>query len=87
MIKGREKLSQIIDNYEKGIFINDKENALVHKDIFYIKARDDNKVFYKDNYSKIIESMVQLEFEYGSQEANDIHVNIICLYITYFFNK
>ena len=80
MIKEREKLSQIIDNYEKGIFINDKENALVHKDIFYIKARDDNKVFYKDNYSKIIESMVQLEFEYGSQEANDIHVNIICLY-------
>ena len=24
--------------------------------------------------------MVQLEFEYGSQEANDIHVNIICPY-------
>ena len=85
MIKEREKLSQIIDNYEKGIFINDKENALkinalVHKDIFYIKARDDNKVFYKDNYGKIIESMVQLEFEYGSQEANDIRVNIICPY-------
>ena len=85
MIKEREKLSQIIDNYEKGIFINDKENALkinalVHKDIFYNKGRDDNKIFYKDNYGKIIESMVQLEFEYGSQEANDIHVNIICPY-------
>ena len=85
MMKEREKLSQIIDNYEKGIFINDKENALkinalVHKDIFYVKARDDNKVFYKDNYGKILESMVQLEFEYGSQEANDIHVNIICPY-------
>ena len=43
MIKEREKLSQIIDNYEKGIFINDKENAvkinaLVHKDIFYSKT-------------------------------------------------
>ena len=24
--------------------------------------------------------MVQLEFEYGSQEADDIHVNIICPY-------
>lgn len=85
MIKEREKLSQIIGNYEKGIFINDKENALkinalVHKDIFYNKGRDDNKIFYKDNYGKIIESMVQLEFEYGSQEANDIHVNIICPY-------
>ena len=85
MIKEREKLSQIIDNYEKGIFINDKENALkinalVHKDIFYNKGRDDNKIFYKNNYGKIIESMVQLEFEYGSQEANDIHVNIICPY-------
>ena len=85
MIKEREKLSQIIDNYEKGIFINNKENslkinALVHKDIFYTKGRDDNKVFYKDNFGKIIESMVQLEFEYGSQEANDIHVNIICPY-------
>ena len=85
MIKEREKLSQIIDNYEKGIFINDKENslkinALVHKDIFYTKGRDDNKVFYKDNFGKIIESMVQLEFEYGSQEASDIHVNIICPY-------
>ena len=85
MIKEREKLSQIIDNYEKGIFINDKENALkinalVHKDIFYNKGRDDNKIFYKDNYGKIIESMVQLEFEYGSQEAIDIHVNIICPY-------
>ena len=85
MIKEREKLSQIIDNYEKGIFINDKENALkinalVHKDIFYNKGRDDNKIFYKDNYGKIIESKVQLEFEYGSQEANDIHVNIICPY-------
>ena len=85
MIKEREKLSQIIDNYEKGIFISDKENALkinalVHKDIFYVKARDDNKVFYKDNYGKIIESMVQLEFEYGSKEADDIHVNIICPY-------
>ena len=85
MVKEREKLSQIIDNYEKGIFINDKENALkinalVHKNIFYSKERDDNKIFYKDNYGKIIESMVQLEFEYGSQEANDIHVNIICPY-------
>ena len=85
MVKEREKLSQIIDNYEKGIFINDKENALkinalVHKNIFYSKERDDNKIFYKDNYGKIIESMVQLEFEYSSQEANDIHVNIICPY-------
>ena len=85
MVKEREKLSQIIDNYEKGIFINDKENALkinalVHKNIFYSKERDDNKIFYKDNYGKIIESMVQLEFEYGSQEANDIHINIICPY-------
>ena len=85
IIKEREKLSQIIDNYEKGIFISDKENALkinalVHKDIFCVKARDDNKVFYKDNYGKIIESMVQLEFEYGSKEANDIHVNVVCPY-------
>ena len=85
IIKEREKLSQIIDNYEKGNFINDKENALkinalVHKDIFYNKSKDDNKVFYKDNYGKILESLVQLEFEYGSQEANDIHVNIICPY-------
>ena len=85
MIKEREKLSQIIDSYEKGNFINDKKNALkinalVHKDIFYSKTKDENKVFYKDNYGKILESMVQLEFEYGSQEADDIHVNIICPY-------
>ena len=85
MVKEREKLTQIINSYEKGIFINDKENALkinalVHKEIFYIKGRDDNKVFHKDNYGKILESLVQLEFEYGSQEANDIHVNIICPY-------
>ena len=57
-----------------------KINALVHKEIFYVKGRDDNKVFHKDNYGKILESLVQLEFEYGSQEANDIHVNIICPY-------
>ena len=85
MIKEREKLTQIIDSYEKGNFINDKKNALkinalVHKDIFYSKTKDENKVFYKDNYGKILESMVQLEFEYGSQEADDIHVNIICPY-------
>ena len=85
MVKEREKLIQIINSYEKGIFINDKENALkinalVHKEIFYVKGRDDNKVFHKDNYGKILESLVQLEFEYGSQEANDIHVNIICPY-------
>ena len=85
MIKEREKLGQIIDSYEKGNFINDKKNALkinalVHKDIFYSKTKDENKVFYKDNYGKILESMVQLEFEYGSQEADDIHVNIICPY-------
>ena len=85
MVKEREKLTQIINSYEKGIFINDKENALkinalVHKEIFYVKGRDDNKVFHKDNYGKILESLVQLEFEYGSQEANDIHVNIICPY-------
>ena len=41
MVKEREKLTQIINSYEKGIFINDKENALkinalVHKEI--IKA-------------------------------------------------
>ena len=85
MVKEREKLTQIINSYEKGIFINDKENALkinalVHKEIFYVKGRDDNKVFHKDNYGKILESLVQLEFEYGSQEANDIYVNIICPY-------
>ena len=85
MVKEREKLTQIINSYEKGIFINDKENALkinalVHKEIFYVKGRDDNKVFHKDNYGKILESLVQLEFEYGSQEVNDIHVNIICPY-------
>ena len=85
MIKEREKLGEIIDKYEKGIFINDKENglkinALVHKDIFFNNGRDENKIFYKDNYGKIIESMVQLEFEYNSPEANDIHINIICPY-------
>ena len=85
MIKEREKLNEIIDKYEKGIFINDKENglkinALVHKDIFLNNSRDENKIFYKDNYGKILESLVQLEFEYNSPEANDIHINIICPY-------
>ena len=83
--KEREKLSQIISNYEKGIFINDKENALkinalVHKEIFLIDNNNEDKIFYKDNYGKIIESVVQLEFEYGGQEATDIKVNVVCPY-------
>ena len=83
--KEREKLSQIIANYEKGIFMNDKENALkinalVHKDIFSTDNNIDDKIFYKDNYGKILESVVQLEFEYGGAEASDIKVNVVCPY-------
>ena len=83
--KEREKLSQIIANYEKGIFINDKEsalkiNALVHKDIFMVDNNNEDKIYYKDNYGKILESVVQLEFEYGGQEASDIKVNVVCPY-------
>ena len=83
--KEREKLSQIISNYEKGIFMNDKENALkinalVHKEIFLMDNNNEDKIFYKDNYGKILESIVQLEFEYGGQEATDIKVNVVCPY-------
>ena len=78
-------MSQIIANYEKGIFINDKEsalkiNALVHKDIFMVDNNNEDKIYYKDNYGKILESVVQLEFEYGGQEASDIKVNVVCPY-------
>ena len=83
--KEREKLAQIISNYEKGIFMNDKENALkinalVHNEIFFIENNNEDKIFYKDNYGKILESVVQLEFEYGGQEATDIKVNVVCPY-------
>ena len=83
--KEREKLSQIISNYEKGIFMNDKENALkinalVHKEIFLTDNNIDDKILYKDNYGKILESLVQLEFEYGGAEASDIKVNVVCPY-------
>ena len=83
--KEREKLSQIIANYEKGIFMNDKENALkisaaVHNEIFFVNNNNEDKVLYKDNFGKIVESVVQLEFEYGGQEASDIKVNVVCPY-------
>ena len=83
--KEREKLSQIIANYEKGIFMNDKENALkisaaVHNEIFFVNNKNEDKVLYKDNFGKIVESVVQLEFEYGGQEATDIKVNVVCPY-------
>jgi hypothetical protein len=83
--KEREKLSQIIANYEKGIFMNDKDNALkinalVHKEIFLADNMTEDKIFYKDNYGKIVESVVQLEFEYGGQEASDIKVNVVSPY-------
>ncbi len=83
--KEREKLNQIISNYEKGIFMNDKDNALkinalVHKDIFFTDNNNEDKIFYKDNYGKILESVVQLEFEYGGQEASDIKVNVVSPY-------
>ena len=83
--KEREKLGQIIANYEKGIFMNDKENALkiyasVPKEIQYTENYNEDKIFYKNNFGKIVESNVQLEFEYGGQEATDIKVNVICPY-------
>ena len=85
MSKEREKLGQIIANYEKGIFMNDKENALkinalVQKKIFFAENTNEDKLFYKDSYGKIFESIVQLEFEYGGQEATDIKVNVVCPY-------
>ena len=83
--KEREKLSQIISNYEKGIFMSDKDNALkinalVLKEILKADNVTEDKIFYKDNYGKIVESAVQLEFEYGGQEATDIKVNIVSPY-------
>ena len=83
--KEREKLAQIISNYEKGIFMNDKDNALkinalVYNEIFFTENTTEDKIFYKDNYGKILESVVQLEFEYGGQEATDIKVNVVCPY-------
>ena len=83
LIKESERLNQIIENYSKGIVATPDTtltiNAEVNQKIFYDNEPGD-KVFYKDDYGKILRSQVYLEFSYDGIEAENIRINITCPY-------
>ena len=50
-------------------------NAIVNRNIYYDNEQGD-KIFYKDNFGKILRGQIHLEFSYDGTEAENIRINV-----------
>jgi hypothetical protein len=50
-------------------------NAIVNQNIYYDNEQGD-KIFYKDNFGKILRGQIHLEFSYDGTEAENIRINV-----------
>ena len=83
ILKESERLNQVIENYSKGVVVSPDTiltiNAKVNQNIFYDNEPGD-KIFYKDNFGKILRGQIVLEFSYDGEEAENIRINVTCPY-------
>ena len=83
LLKKSERLNQVIENYSKGVTVSPDTlltiNAIVNQNIYYYNEQGD-KIFYKDNFGKILRGQIHLEFSYDGTEAEKIRINVIFPY-------
>ena len=57
LIKESKKLSQIIENYNKGVIVESDFSLSISAEVnnkYFIIMNQGDKIFYKDNYGKIL---------------------------------
>ena len=45
--------------------------------MYFMIMNQEDKIFYKDNYGKILRGQETLYFSFDGNEAYDIHLNVI----------
>ena len=83
LLKKSERLNQVIENYSKGVTVSPDTlltiNAIINQNIYYYN-QPGVKIFYKDNFGKILRGQIHLEFSYDGTEAEKIRINVIFPY-------
>ena len=83
LLKKSERLNQVIENYSKGVTVSPDTlltiNSIINQNIYYYNEPGD-KIFYKDNFGKILRGQIHLEFSYDGTEAEKIRINVIFPY-------
>jgi Bardet-Biedl syndrome 9 protein len=76
-----ERLTQIIDNFEKGVVMVPIHTlgitADIIKDVFYDDDVFVDKIYYSDTYGKILRTQVNLTFSFEGNEAENIKISIV----------
>ena len=79
LLKKSERLNQVIENYSKGVTVSPDTlltiNAIINQNIYYYN-QPGVKIFYKDNFGKILRGQIHLEFSYDGTEAENIRFNV-----------
>ena len=79
LIKESKKLSQIIENYNKGVIVESDFSLSISAEwiiMYFMIMNQEDKIFYKDNY-EILRGQVTLLFSFDGNEAYDIRLNVI----------
>jgi Bardet-Biedl syndrome 9 protein len=84
VVKETDRLSEIIENYERGIVIIPKDTLTLTADISREICVDDDffedKIYHSDSYGKILRAQVNLTFAFDGLEAENIKITIITPY-------
>ena len=79
-----DRLSDIIENYEKGIVVIPKNTLSLTADINKEICSDDDifedKIYHTDSFGKILRAQVNLTFSFDGIEAENIKISIITPY-------
>ena len=80
LLKKSERLNQVIENYSKGVTVSPDTlltiNAIINQNIYYYN-QPGVKIFYKDNFGKILRGHIHLEFSYDGTEAEKIRIKML----------
>ena len=80
LLKKSERLNQVIENYSKGVTVSPDTlltiNAIINQNIYYYN-QPGVKIFYKDNFGKILRGQMHLEFSYDGTEAEKIRIKML----------
>jgi Bardet-Biedl syndrome 9 protein len=84
VVKETDRLSEIIENYERGVVIIPKDTLTLTADINRELCADDyyfeDKIYHCDTLGKILRSQVKLTFAFDGLEAENIKITIITPY-------
>jgi Bardet-Biedl syndrome 9 protein len=76
-----ERLTQIIENFEKGVVTVPVHTLGISADILTDVFHDDDifqdKIYYTDTYGKILRSQVNLTFSFDGNEAENVKISIV----------